>query len=267
MNHSFHGRTYGAITVTGQEKYHKGFFPMLPGVEYAAFNDFASVESAVSDETCAIIVEPIQGEGGVIKAEKKFLEEVRALCDERDILLVFDEVQCGMGRTGFPFAFQYYGVEPDVLTLAKALGGGVPMGACVGFKKVKDVFAPGNHASTFGGNYLAATGANVMLDTLLKGELLEHVKEVSAYIEEKLFDICIKHSTLATEVRGVGLMRGILLTVPPAKVVSACIAKGLLVASAGYDVLRFVPPLIVSKKDIDKAMGIVAEVLSEIEAE
>ena len=263
MNHSFHGRTYGAITLTGQDKYHVGFSPLLPSVAYAEFNNIESVKAAASEDCIAIIVEPIQGEGGVIKAEKRFLEELRAFCDERDILLIFDEVQCGMGRTGYAFAYQNYGVTPDILTLAKALGGGVPMGACVGFSRVKGVFTPGNHASTFGGNYLAAAAANVMLDILAEGDLLLHVQKVGAYLEEKIKELCKKFPSICLESRGLGLMRGIVLSIKPAEVVQACLYKGLLVASAGYDVLRFVPPLVIRKEEIDKAMDILSSVLQE----
>lgn len=264
MNHSFHGRTYGAITLTGQDKYHIGFAPLLPEVVYAEYNNLESVKEAATADTVAIIVEPIQGEGGVIKAEKSFLEGLRSFCDEKDILLIFDEVQCGMGRSGYSFAYQYYGVEPDILTLAKALGGGVPMGACVGFNKVKGVFTPGNHASTFGGNYLAAAGANVMLDVLSEGDILHHVQKVGDYLGSRLEELCRKYPSICTEPRGLGLMRGVQVTVKPAEIVSACMERGLLIASAGYDVLRFVPPLVITEEEIDSAMEILSSVLDEI---
>lgn len=264
MVHSFHGRTYGAITLTGQDKYHKGFSPLLPGVVYAEFNNLESVKEAVDEETCAIIVEPIQGEGGVIIADREFLEGVRKLCDEKDVLLIFDEVQCGMGRTGYPFAFMGYGVEPDILTSAKALGGGVPMGALLGFSKVKGLYEPGNHASTFGGNYLAATGANVMLDILAEGELLENVKASGEFLESKIKALCAKYSDICLESRGLGLMRGMQVSVVPSQIVSACMEKGLLVATAGYDVVRFVPPLIITKDQIDWAFSVVEEAVKGI---
>jgi len=264
MAHSFHGRTYGAITVTGQDKYHKGFFPLLPDVAYATFNDLESVEKEMTDDVCAVIVEPIQGEGGVITADKAFLEGVRKLATEKDVLLIFDEVQCGMGRSGYPFAFQMYGVTPDILTTAKALGGGIPMGACIAFSKAKGIFEPGNHASTFGGNYIAATGANVVLDRLMDGKLLENVKDVGSYLGSKLEMLVRKYPKVCVEARGAGLMRGVQITIKPSELVSKCMEKGLLVASAGYDVLRFVPPLIISKEEIDKAISIVEESIEEL---
>lgn len=264
MNHSFHGRTYGAITATGQDKYHAGFSPLLPGIVYADFNNLDSVKNAIDNETCAIIVEPIQGEGGVIKADKAFLEGVRNLAYENDLLLIFDEVQCGMGRSGYPFAFQYYGVEPDVLTSAKALGGGIPMGACLAFRRAKGILEPGNHASTFGGNYIASAGCNVMMDILSEGKLLEHVRETGEYLGSKLDLLCKEFPAICKEIRGIGLMRGIVLSVAPAIVISAAMEKGLLVASAGYDVLRFVPPLVIANAEIDKAIDILREVFKSI---
>ncbi len=264
MVHSFHGRTYGAITLTGQDKYHKGFSPLLPGITYAEFNNLESVKEVVDDETCAIIVEPVQGEGGVITADPAFLEGVRKLCDEKDILLIFDEVQCGMGRTGYPFAFMGYGVTPDIFTAAKALGGGVPMGACVGFEKVKGLYEPGNHASTFGGNYLAAAGANVMLDILAEGELLEHVKSAGAFLDGTIKEMCAKYPDICLESRGKGLMRGMQVSVTPSVIINACMEKGLLVASAGYDVVRFVPPLVITKDEIAWAFTVIDEVIAGI---
>ena len=260
--HSFHGRTYGAITVTGQEKYHKGFAPMLPGVVYAEYNNLDSVKALMTDEVAGIIVEPLQGEGGIIPAEKEFLQGLRALCDEHDAVLIFDEVQCGMGRTGKPFCFQHYGVEPDVMTLAKALGGGLPMGAAVAFGKAAGVFAPGDHAATFGGNVLSATLAEVVLSKL--DALSENAAENGALLTSELEKLVKKYPDKCTEVRGMGYMQGLDLSIPPRDVISKCMEKGLLVCSAGYTVLRFVPPLIASKEDVLKAVSIVDEALSEL---
>ena len=262
FQHSFHGRTYGAITVTGQEKYHKGFAPMLPGVVYAEYNDLDSVKALISGRTAAIIVEPLQGEGGIIPAEEGFMQGLRELCDSNDMLLIFDEVQCGMGRTGKPFCFQHYGVKPDVLTLAKALGGGLPMGACLAFERAAGVFSPGDHAATFGGNVAAAALAEVLLAKLpsLSGEVASN----GAYLTQRLNEVVAKHPDKAIEVRGRGFMQGIDLKVPPRDVIAECMKRGLLVCSAGYTVLRFVPPLIASREDIDKAASTVDEALSAI---
>ncbi|WP_320128932.1 aspartate aminotransferase family protein [uncultured Sphaerochaeta sp.] len=264
MVHSFHGRTYGAITATGQDKYHANFDPLPTGFSYALFNDLESVKATVTDATCAILVEPIQGEGGIIPAEKTFLEGLRALCDEKDMLLIFDEVQCGMGRSGKPFAFQTYGVQPDILTLAKALAGGVPAGATVTKGKANNVFTPGDHASTFGGNALAMAGACEMLSRLKDTDLCAHVEEMGIYLRGKLDELVSKYPSLCTVARGKGLMNGLVLTVPPRKVVDACFERGLLVLAAGYDVLRFVPPLTVGKVDIDKAIAIVDSSLATL---
>jgi predicted acetylornithine/succinylornithine family transaminase len=264
MEHSFHGRTYGAITATGQDKYHKNFDPLLPRIRYAVFNDFDSVLAQVNDDTCAIMVEPIQGEGGIIPADPEFLKALRTLCDERHILLMFDEVQCGMGRSGQPFAWQTYGVKPDVMTLAKALAGGVPAGAMIACGVAADILQPGDHAATFGGNLLAMSGACVMLERLAEGGLCEHVRSTSAYFIDALRGLQAKYPSLTVDVRGRGLMLGAQLTVPPRVVVDAAMERGLLVASAGYDVLRFVPPLTVTTDEIDRALAILDEVFSTL---
>lgn len=264
MEHSFHGRTYGAITATGQAKYHKDFDPLLPHISYAVFNDFESVCSLVDDDTCAILVEPIQGEGGIIPAEKEFLVSLRKLCDEKNLLLMFDEVQCGMGRSGMPFAWQTYGVKPDVLTIAKALAGGVPAGAMVASGVAAEILQPGDHAATFGGNLLAMSGACVMLERLAEGTLCDHVQAMSAYFLKALHALQAKYPSIAVDVRGLGLMLGIQLSVPPRTVVDWAMSRGLLVASAGYDVLRFVPPLTVTEGEIDRAVGIIDEVFASL---
>ncbi len=263
FHHSFHGRTYGAVTVTGQDKYHKGFAPMLPDVVYGEYNDLDSVKALADEHTAAIIVEPLQGEGGIIPADPEFIKGLRELADRFDALLIFDEVQCGLGRTGKLFCFQNYGIEPDILTLAKALGGGLPMGAALAFKRAKGIFSPGDHAATFGGNVASASLAEVVLSRL--PELAENASVNGAYLGTKLDEIVSKHPSLCLSSRGMGFMRGIELEIAPRDVIAKCMEKGLLVCSAGYTVLRFVPPLIAQKADIDKAAAIVDEALSELE--
>ncbi len=264
MKDSFHGRTYGSVTATGQAKYHQNFDPLPQGFRYAIFNDLESVKALITEQTCSILVEPIQGEGGVVPATKEFLQGLRDLCDEHDLLLIYDEVQCGMGRSGKPFAWQLYDVKPDVLTLAKALAGGVPCGAMLTNKKASSIFGPGDHASTFGGNALAMAGVCEMTHRLSETDLCDEVTEKGEYLRAKLEGIRETYPTLCTAVRGFGLMNGLALTIPPRQVVEACFAKGLLVLSAGADVLRFVPPLIISKAEIEKAIAIVDEVLATL---
>lgn len=264
MQDSFHGRTYASVTATGQAKYHQQFAPLPLGFRYAVFNDLESVKALITDETCAIIVEPIQGEGGIVPATQAFLQGLRDLCDEHDLLLIFDEVQCGMGRSGKSFAYQLYGVVPDVLTLAKALGGGVPCGAMVVNTRAVGVLGPGDHASTFGGNALAMSGVCEMVTRLSDPQFCLDVTEKGAYFREKLALLVEKYPTLCTAVRGLGLMNGLVLSIPPRVVVEACFAQGLLVLSAGNDVLRFVPPLVISMDEIDQALGIVDQVLADL---
>lgn len=262
FRHSFHGRTYGAVTLTGQDKYHKGFAPMLPDVLYADFNDLDSVKALVDDSVTAIVCEPLQGEGGIIPADRGFIEGLRSLCDRYDALLIFDEVQCGLGRTGKPFCFQHYGVTPDVLTLAKAIGGGLPMGATLAFDRAVDVFSPGDHAATFGGNVASAALALVVLSKL---EMLsENVARNGEHLHKRLEAIVKRHPDKAKEARGLGYMQGIDLTVNVSSVVSKCMEKGLLVCSAGYSVLRLVPPLVATVDDIDRACEIIDQVLGEM---
>lgn len=264
MVHSFHGRTYGAITATGQKKYHKNFAPLPQGFSYAEFNNLESVKALITEKTCAIIVEPIQGEGGIVPADPAFLQGLRSLCDEHNLLLIYDEVQCGMGRSGKPFAYQVYGVKPDVLTSAKALAGGVPCGAMLTTGKASHIFTPGDHASTFGGNALAMAAVREMVRRLSDPAFTSHVQEMGEYLREKLAQLVVRYPDLCVAVRGKGLINGLVLTVPPRQVVDACFAKGVLVASAGSDVLRFVPPLVVEKKDIDAALSVVDEALATL---
>jgi predicted acetylornithine/succinylornithine family transaminase len=263
MKDSFHGRTFGSLSTTGQEKYQKNFFPLLSNVSFAAFNNIESVIALINDETCAIIVEPLQGEGGIIPAKKEFLVALRELCDKHDLILIFDEVQCGMGRCGTPLLYQSYGVMPDVVTLAKALAGGMPCGAMLTTGKANSVLLKGDHASTFGGNLVAMAASSYILDRLDEDFLL-HVKEVGEHLYKKLAALKNKYPTLVVDVRGKGLMVGMQLSVAPSIVVKKCFEKNLLIIGAGADVLRFVPPLIITKNEIDKGISIIDGIFEEL---
>ena len=261
MENSFHGRTFGAVSATGQPKYQKGLYPLLPGISHVPFNNFEALKAAFTDKTCAVIIEPLQGEGGIHPADKEYLNQVRRLCDETDTVLIFDEIQCGVGRLGTLFAYESFGVEPDIAVFAKGLAGGVPIGAMMANNKVVIGFEPGDHASTFGGNPLATAAGNVVMDELLEGNLLENVKECGAYLSESLSKLKKKHSAIVA-VRGIGLMQGIELNVPVGDIVNKCMESGLLLVNAGTNIIRFVPALIVTKKDIDKCMEILDNVLN-----
>ena len=260
MEHSFHGRTMGALSATGQVKYQKGFSPLVPHIKHVPFNDFDALRAAVTRKTCAVLLEPVQGEGGIRPADVAYLQKVRRLCSDEDILLMFDEIQCGMGRTGSLFAYQHFGVEPDAVALAKGLGGGVPIGAMLAGKKCSTTLVPGEHASTFGGNPLAAAAGNVVIDELTGG-VVANVKAMGAYLREQLLALQTDFPCVA-DVRGVGLLQGIELNKPAAPVVKACIDKGLLLVNAGVNVVRFVPALIVEKKHIDEMITILREALA-----
>ncbi|MCC8014871.1 MAG: aspartate aminotransferase family protein [Eubacterium sp.] len=259
MEHSFHGRTFAAVTATGQSHYHNGFGDMLPHIKYAKFNDIDSVKNAVTENTCAILMEPLQGEGGIHPAEKEFLLAVRALCDEKDIKLIFDEVQCGCGRLGTYFAYQTFGVCPDALCMAKGIAGGLPMGAMLAKEEFAECFAPGDHASTFGGGPMATSCANTVFDLLHNG-ILDNVNKNGAYLTQCLEELKKAHSAII-DVRGIGYMQGAELNTPVAPVISAAIEKGLLLANAGQYIIRFVPSLIAEKEHIDKAVSILDEAL------
>lgn len=253
MRHSFHGRSLGALSVTGNTHYQEPFKPLIGGIKFADFNDLESVKSQITEKTCAIIMETVQGEGGIYPAEPEFLKGVRALCDEHDILLILDEIQCGMGRTGCMFAFQDYGVEPDVMTTAKALGCGVPVGAFVVNKKTaENSLVPGDHGTTYGGNPFACAAVSKVFDLFESEKITEHVIEVSAYLEKKLDALTEKYDFLTAR-RGKGLMQGLVVSGRPVgEIVTKAIENGLLVISAGSDVLRLVPPLVITETDVDE---------------
>lgn len=259
MKHSFHGRSMGALSVTGNEKYQEAFRPLIGGVKFAEYNNLDSVKELVTDKTCAIILEPVQGEGGIYPAAEEFMKGVRKISDDNDILLIFDEVQCGMGRTGKMFAHEHYGVKPDVMALAKALGCGIPVGAFLTNEKAS-VLVPGDHGTTYGGNPLAAAAVDKVLELFESTDILEHVNTVSAYLEEKL-EILTKESDCVEAHRGKGLMQGIVLNVPVNDVILKAMDKGLITISAGGNVLRLVPPLIISKENVDEMVNILSEVL------
>jgi len=258
---SFHGRTLGALAATGQAKYHQGFQPLPEGFTYVPYNDLAALEAAVDDATVAIMLEPVQGEAGVYPADPDYLQAVRTLCDERGLLLVLDEVQTGLGRTGRLFAFEHYGVRPDIMTLAKALGGGIPIGAMLARQEVADAFAPGAHASTFGGNPFACRVALAVLDTIVGEELPEAAAKAGASLRERLEDLGRRRGWIR-EVRGLGLMVGVELGgVAAADVMAAAQERGLLVNAIGQSVLRLLPPLIVTEAELDEAVGILEAAL------
>ncbi|WP_338833412.1 Acetylornithine aminotransferase [Moorella humiferrea] len=263
MRRSFHGRTLATLTATGQEKFHRGFAPLPPGFRYVPFNDLASLRAAVGPRTCAVMLEPVQGEGGVYAANKDYLQAVRALCDDEGLLLIFDEVQCGLGRTGYLFAYQYYGVEPDIMTLAKALAGGVPIGAMLAKEKVAASFAPGDHASTFGGNPLATAAGVAAFKALLEEGLVDNARVMGEYFRGELEKL-VREFPQLIEVRGRGLLLGLEMDGPADAVVAACMERGLLINSLHGHVLRFLPPLNVTKEEIDRAVAILKDALQEV---
>ncbi len=252
MNHSFHGRSLGALSVTGNEKYQAPFRPLLDGIRFADYNDLEDVKAKITDKTCAIILETIQGEGGIYPATKEFLTGVRKLCDEYDLVLILDEIQCGMGRTGYMFAWQEYGVEPDVMTVAKAIGCGVPVGAFVLGKKVAErSLMPGDHGTTYGGNPFVCAAVSKVFDLYEKEHILENVREVGAYLTEKL-DALVEKYDFLKERRGKGLIQGLEVSGRPVgEIVNRALDNGLILITAGSNVLRFVPPLIITREDVD----------------
>lgn len=263
MEHSFHGRTMGALSVTGNPKYREAFEPGIGNIRFARMNDFDSVLSCVSDKTCAILLETVQGEGGVFPAQEAFLKSLRALCDERDILFILDEIQCGMGRTGSMFAWQKYGVKPDIMTCAKALGCGVPVGAFLMTEKVgANSLKAGDHGTTYGGNPLACAAVCKVLDLFEKNHIIEHVNEVSGYLEEKLDALAAKYERVLAR-RGMGLMQGLVLDGPAAPVIASAMEDGLILINAGPNILRFVPPLVITAGEVDEMAKILDRCLAK----
>ncbi|MBQ9135719.1 MAG: aspartate aminotransferase family protein [Lachnospiraceae bacterium] len=256
MNHSFHGRTMGALSVTGNPHYREAFEPGIGNIRFADLNDFDSVLAQVTDKTCAIIMETVQGEGGLYPAEESFLKQVRALCDEKDILLILDEIQCGMGRTGYMYAWQKYGVKPDIVTTAKALGCGVPVGAFLMTEKVAaNSLVAGDHGTTYGGNPLACAAINKVLDLFEENHIIENVGEVAPYLEKRLDELVEKYPQIQTR-RGVGLMQGLVFTEPVAPYINKALENGLILINAGANIIRFVPSLVITKENVDEMIGI-----------
>ena len=260
---SFHGRTFATVTATAQPKYHEGFLPLLPGFVYVPFNDIAALGKAFSNEVAAVMVEPIQGEGGINVATEEYLQAIRRLCDENGAVMILDEVQTGVGRTGKWFAYQHYDVVPDIMTMAKSLGGGAAIGAMMAKEEIAAVLVPGKHASTFGGNALACAAGIGVIEAIEEGNLLENTVRMGQYAKEKLQQLKQKHFVI-DHVRGIGLMIGIQLTGPGKEIVDRCLEKGLRINCTNNTILRFMPPMIVSKEQIDRAVGIIDGVLSEL---
>ncbi|RGE61147.1 aspartate aminotransferase family protein [Eisenbergiella massiliensis] len=264
MEHSFHGRTFGALSVTGNPHYREAFEPMIGNIRFAQLNDFDSVLSQVTDKTCAIIMETVQGEGGIYPAQEEFLKKVRALCDEKDILLILDEIQCGMGRTGYMYAWQRYGVKPDIMTTAKALGCGVPVGAFLMTEKVgAHSLTSGDHGTTYGGNPLACAAVSKVLDLFEKDNIIDNVRQVGAYLEEKLAALVDNYDFIEAH-RGVGLMQGLVFSIPVGDIISRALEKGLILINAGTNIIRFVPPLVITRENVDDMIVILRDCLDEV---
>lgn len=259
--HSFHGRTIATLTATGQPKYHEGFGPLPAGFDYVPYNDIEALEKLMSDKTAAVMLEPIQGEGGVHVPDVAYMQKVRQLCDKYNAVLIFDEIQSGMGRSGKFFAYENFGIKPDVVTLAKGLAGGVPIGAFIATDKVAAAFHPGDHGSTFGGNPLACAAANVVLDIVGQPSFLQHVVEIGDYMKSRLEAMQAKYPALIKEVRGMGLILGMELIKPGRDIVNDCLGKGAIINCTAGNVLRFVPPLIVTKEHIDEVCDALEAVL------
>ncbi len=267
MEHSFHGRTFGALSVTGNPKYREPFEPMIGNIRFAQMNNLESVEKLINDKTCAIILETVQGEGGLVPATEEFLKGVKALCEERDILLILDEIQCGMGRTGYMFAWQKYGVKPDIMTTAKALGCGVPVGAFLMTEKVaQNSLEAGDHGTTYGGNPLACAAVEKVLDLFEENHIIDNVREVAPYLEQRLEALKDRYDCI-TQRRGTGLMQGLVFNRPVRDVIERAIENGLLLINAGPDIIRFVPPLVISKENIDEMLEILESCIEPQETE
>ena len=252
MNHSFHGRSLGALSVTGNKHYQEPFEPLLGGIRFADFNDLESVKAQLTDKTCAILFETVQGEGGIYPATQEFMDGIEKICKERDILLILDEIQCGMARSGEMFAWQHYGVKPDIMTSAKALGCGVPVGAFLMTERVAEKsLVPGDHGTTYGGNPFVGAAVDKVLELMEKEHLTEHVKEIAPYLEKRLDELVEKYDFLTAR-RGMGLMQGIVCEKPVGQVSAKALEEGLILITAGSDVLRIVPPLIIEKEHVDE---------------
>ena len=263
MEHSFHGRTMGALSITGNSKYREAFQPMIGNIRFATLNDYESVLSQVTDKTCAIIFETVQGEGGIHPVTGEFIRQVKQLCEERDILLILDEIQCGMGRTGSMFAWQKYGVKPDIMTTAKALGCGVPVGAFLMTEKVaRNSLVPGDHGTTYGGNPLAACAINKVLDLFEENHIIENVNNVSKYLEKRLDELVEKYDFIETR-RGCGLMQGLVFTCPVAPYIQKALDAGLVLINAGANIIRFIPPLIINENHVDEMISILDSCLQQ----
>jgi len=263
MNQSFHGRSMGALSITGTKKYRDAFEPLIGGVVFADFNDLESVKKLIQENTCAVILETVQGEGGLYPANKEFLQGVRKLCDEKDIILILDEIQCGMGRTGTMFAYEQFGIKPDIVTAAKALGCGVPVGAFAATQKVAQAFEPGDHGTTYGGNPFVTAAVSKVFDLFESEKILDNVNAVGAYLTVKLEELVQKHDIIK-ERRGLGLMQGLEFTIPVKDLVPKIMERGLILIAAGANVIRFVPPLIITKKDVDEMIKILDQCLIEM---
>ena len=261
--HSFHGRTLATLTATGQDKYHQGLGPLPEGFSYVTYNDKEEIAKAISDKTCAVLLEAIQGEGGVYVPDDDYLPYVRELCDKHGALLIIDEIQAGMGRTGTFFGYEQFGIKADIVTLAKGLAGGVPIGAFMALNHIAEAFAPGDHGSTFGGNLLACAGACVVLDAMLTGGLLDNVNALGAYLKEKLQALQKKYPVLVKDVRGKGLILGMELSQPGRDIVNQCLDKGLIINCTAGNVLRFVPPLIITKAHVNEMISTLDSVLAQ----
>lgn len=256
MNHSFHGRTMGALAVTGNPKYREAFEPLIGNIRFADYNDIDSVKAQLTDKTCAVILETVQGEGGLVPAEEGFLKEIRAICDERDILLILDEIQCGMGRTGYMYAWQKYGVKPDIMTTAKALGCGVPVGAFLMTERVgQRSLEVGDHGTTYGGNPLACAAVEKVLDLFERNHIIDNVREVAPYLEKRLDGLAAKYGCIV-ERRGAGLMQGLVFDRPVRDIISNAMDRGLILINAGANIIRFVPPLVITKEHVDEMISI-----------
>ena len=261
MEHSFHGRSIGAVSVTGNEHYRTPFEPMLPGVKFGEFNNMNSIKALVTDKTCAVILEPLQGEGGIHMADAEFMKGIRKLCDEEGILMICDEIQCGMGRTGSMFAWQSYGTKPDIMAMAKAIGSGVPVGAFAMTENVAEYsLEPGDHGTTYGGNPFACMAVAKTLEIFERRNLLNHIKEVGAYLEEKLKELK-ETSGEILERRGTGLIQGLKIKRPVSEVINQALKEGLIIIGAGENVIRFVPPLIITKEHVDEMIHILKKIL------